>query len=339
MATQDRAEAHSLINRLYERPYSFNFFQAVRRLECARADLPRTGFSLRPSQDPLRFGQEPSLAFPPATIHGLKFGGKGQAPRLLVTFMGLLGPNGPMPLHLTEYARERELIYGDHTLARFFDIFNHRMVSHLYRAWAANQLAVNFERGEGDRYAVYIGSLFGLGMPSLRARDAVPDVAKLYYSGRLVCQTKHAEGLRAVLEDYFGIACRIVEFFGQWIDIPPDCCCRLGETPRTGLLGHTAILGSRVWDCQQKFRIIFGAMGLDDYQRMLPGGDSLKRLVAWILNYIGEELTCDVQLVLKKEEVPEIQTGTFGQLGWTTWLRSEPFDHDADDLVLRPFGS
>jgi hypothetical protein len=27
-----------------------------------------------------------------------------------------------------------------------------------------------------------------------------------------------------------------------------------------------------VWDCQQKFRIIFGPLGLSDYYRMLPGG-------------------------------------------------------------------
>jgi predicted component of type VI protein secretion system len=31
----------------------------------------------------------------------------GRPARLLVYFFGLLGPNGPLPLHLTEYARER----------------------------------------------------------------------------------------------------------------------------------------------------------------------------------------------------------------------------------------
>jgi len=366
MAPEDRAEAYSLINRLYERPHSFHFYQAVRRLECAYRWQPAIGYSLRPAQDPVRFCQEPSLAFAPATMGQLQFGSQGCAPRLFVAFMGLLGPQGPMPLHITEQARQRE-ISGDHTLARFLDIFNHRMVSLFYRAWAANQQAISFEHGalrepppeqadpdaqpgtthrgpapvrrDGDRFAIYIGSLFGLGMPSLRHRDAAPDVAKLHYSGRLVCQTRHAEGLRAILHDYFRVPVEIREFLGQWIDLPSDCGCRLGESPATGTLGHTAICGSRIWDCQQKFRIVLGPMTLDDYERMLPGGRSLERLVAWIRNYIGDELTCDVQLVLKKEEVPQTKMGTFGRLGWTTWLRSQPFDHDADDLVLTPLES
>ena len=329
------AAADELLARLHERPFGYNFFQAVRRLENARSDLPRVGFSRRPAQDAIRFGQEPSLRFPPATLERLEVGERGMPPRLFVAFMGLLGPNGPMPLHFTEYARQRQMD-SDRTLARFCDVFNHRMVSLFYRAWAANQQAVQFERGDEDRFAVYIGSLFGIGMPSLRGRDSLPDAAKLHYSGRLVCQTRHAEGLRAILEDYFKIACRIIEFFGQWLDVPPDCQCRLGETRRTGLLGRTVICGSRIWDVQQKFRIVFGPMRLPDYLRMLPTGDSLRRLADWVRNYIGEELTCDLQLILHKDDVPPTQMGTFGQLGWTTWLLSQPKDDHADDLVLRP---
>lgn len=325
-----------LTNRLFERPYSFHFFQACRRLENAHAHLPRIGYSRRPAQDPVRFGQEPSLRFPPASIEKLQFGQPGRPHRLFITFFGLTGPNGPMPLDFTEHARRRDLS-GDHTVARFCDVFNHRMCSLFYRAWAACQQPVQFERGPAqDRYAVYAGSLFGIGMTSLRHRDAVPDVAKLHYSGRLVCQARHAEGLSAILSDYFRITCRIVEFFGQWLDLPPPYQCRLGESPRTGSLGTTAIVGSRIWDVAQKFRVQFGPMTLAEYERLLPGGDSMRRFAAWVRNYIGDELTCDLQLILKKEEVPETKMGTFGRLGWTTWLVSGPATKDADDLVLQP---
>jgi predicted component of type VI protein secretion system len=34
--------------------------------------------------------------------------------------------------------------------------------------------------------------------------------------------------------------------------------------------------------------------------------------------------------------VPAAQLGSFGQLGWTTWLVSQPPAKDADDLVLQP---
>ena len=338
MASEDRTEAYALINRLFASPYSFDFFQAVRRLENAHPDLPRTGHSRHPRQDPVRFGQEPSLAFAPSTLKGLKYGRSGRAPRLFVNFMGLLGPNGPMPLRFTEHAIERRR-ERDHTIARFLDVFHHRMIALFYRAWATCNQAVNFERGDDDRYAMAIGSLFGIGMPSLRGRDAVPDVAKIYFAGRLACPSRHAEGLQAILSGYFKLDTEIEEFVGHWMPVPEDCRCRLGESPRTGSLGLNAICGSRIWDCQQKFRTRFGPMSLDDYRRMLPDGDSFVRLVTWMRNYIGEELSWDVQLVLHADEVPQTQLGSLGQLGWTTWLRSKPFPRDADDLVLRPFAS
>ncbi|MBM4039862.1 MAG: type VI secretion system baseplate subunit TssG [Planctomycetes bacterium] len=372
MDAQDRTAAYPVINRLYEHPHRFDFFTAVRRLENCFPARPRVGHSRTPADDPIRFCQNPSLSFPPSTLERLEFGRDSRPPRLFVHFMGLLGPNGPLPLQLTAYARERQLA-RDNTLARFLDVFNHRMVSLFYRAWASAQQAVQYERGLGDRaekgtfsfsaqqpsapqggekvnvpfsaragddrFAVYVAALFGIGMPSLRHRDAAPDVAKLHYSGRLACQTRHAEGLRALLEDYFRIRVNIEEFVGQWIDIPPDCRCRVGETPRTGLVGRTAIVGSRMWDCQQKFRLRFGPMRLADYERMLPGGGSLVRLAAWVRNYIGDELSWDLQLILKREEVPTTRMGQYGRLGWTTWLQSKPLDRDADDLVLRPGGA
>jgi type VI secretion system protein ImpH len=347
MGAQDRAAAYSVINRLYEHPYRSDFFMAVRRLENCYPASPRTGHSRTPADDPVRFCQDPSLAFPPSTLKGLEFGKAGRPPRLFVHFLGLFGPNGPMPLQFTAHARERQLA-KDNTLARFLDVFHHRMVSLFYRAWATAQQAVQYERGlpaavaakaGDDRFAVYVAALFGLGMPSLRDRDAVPDVAKLHYSGRLACQTRHAEGLRALLEDYFRIQVHIEEFVGHWIDIPPDCRCRLGETRRTGLVGRTAVVGSKLWDCQQKFRLRFGPMRLADYERMLPGGGSLVRLAAWVRNYTCDEFSWDLQLVLKKEEVPKTLMGHYGRLGWTTWLQSKPFGRDADDLVLRPGGA
>jgi len=339
MAGESRPEASALIGRLADCPYRFDFYQAVRRLECARMNLPRMGYSQKPGDDPIRFCQQPSLAFAPSTISACQASSAGHAPRLFVNFLGLLGPNGPMPLHLTAHVRDRELNHGDLTLARFFDVFNHRMVSLFYRAWACNQQTVSFDRQAEDRFAEYVGSLFGIGMASFRSRDAAPDVGKLHYSGRLACQTKHPEGLQSILEDYFGIRARIEEFVGQWVELPPDCCCRLGESPETGRIGATAVVGARVWECQQKFRIKFGPMGFADYQRMLPGGNSLRRVVAWVRNYIGDELLWDVRLILKAEEVPQTHLGRLGQLGWSTWLRTGPFEKDADDLVLRPLAA
>ena len=128
-------------------------------------------------------------------------------PRLAVNFFGLFGPNGPLPLHLTEYARNRLRAESDPTLVRFIDLFHHRMLTLFYRVWAAAQPTVSFDRPETDRFALYVGSLFGLGMPSLRNRDAFPDLARLHYAGQLACQTRHPDGLNAMISDYFVDSC------------------------------------------------------------------------------------------------------------------------------------
>jgi type VI secretion system protein ImpH len=333
MAGQTRPTSDCLERRLEEAPWAHDFFQAVRRIECADARLPRIGCSRHPREDPVRFSQEPSLDFAPSTIEKFTAGAPA---RMTVRFLGLLGPNGPMPLCMTEYARNRVKHAYDTTLASFLDIFNNRMTSLFYRAWAVAQQTVSYDRPGDDPFSDYICSLFGMGMASLRRRDAVHDLAKVHYAGHLVCKTRHAEGLRAILRDYFGIAVEIREFIGQWMKLPHDSQCRLGETPDTGVVGATAIVGSKIWECQQKFRIRFGPMGLTDYERMLPGGGSLARLMAWVRNYSGEELGWDVQLVLRAEEVPQVRLGEAGRLGWTTWLRGRPFTQDADDLILRP---
>jgi type VI secretion system protein ImpH len=250
-----------------------------------------------------------------------------------VNFLGLLGLNGPLPLFLTEYARRRRG-RGDRAFARFLDLFNHRMVSLFYRAWAMHQRAVGYDRPGEDRYATYVGSLFGIGMAAFRNRDSVPDIAKLGFGGRLACQTRNADGLAAIVEEYFGIPARVEQFVGQWIDLPAENLTRLGESRSTGTLGNSAVLGSRAWDCQQRFRIRIGPMNFADYQRLMPDGQSIKRLAAWVRNYVGDELSWEVQLVLRAAEVPRVRVGMVGQLGWSTWLISGPASEDRGDLVV-----
>ena len=329
MAEQDRRQAYAVA--LQREPYKFDFFQTLRRLECLHRSKPRLGESLRASDDPVRLAQEPSMRFAPSTLASFEPGTDGRPPRLAVFFLGLLGPNGPLPLHLTEHASDRLRNAKDFTFARFLDIFHHRILALFYHAWAVVQPCVHLDRPEFDRFAVYVGSLFGIGMPSFRNRDAMPDLAKLHHAGLLACPTGHPDGLGAILRSFFKLPVAIEEFVGQWMTVPGEYRWRLGESPDTGALGVTTIVGSRMWECQQKFRIVLGPVGFVDYQRMLPGGDALPRLVALVLNYCPDELAWDLKLVLKKEEVPRLQLGMMGQLGWTSWLPRQRLDEDVDD--------
>jgi type VI secretion system protein ImpH len=345
MGAQERPSTHTLalFRALEYAPRAFDFFQAVRRLECANPDKPRIGTSVRPADDPVRLGQRPSLAFPgvgDATIDAFEQRGDGSPPRLSVRFFGLSGPDGPLPLHLSEraYYRTRKPV-DDPTLARFLDVFHHRMLSLFYRAWAACEASVQLDRPDQDRFADYFGALSGLGAPSLRNRDAMPDLAKLHYTGALALQTKSADGLRGMLEDFLGVPTAVEEFVGHWVELDESSCCRLGGSPATALLGRTALVGQRVWLCHDAIRIVLGPMDLDDYERLLPGGRGLARLAAAVRNYLGHELMFDVRLILEKEQVPPLRLGGSARLGWTTWLNHGRARRDASDLVLAPAGN
>jgi type VI secretion system protein ImpH len=145
---------------------AMNFYQALRLLENAHPDKPRIGASLRPRDDAVRFGQDPSLSFEPGALARFTPATLDAKARLAVNFFGLFGANGPLPLHLTEYARERARNHGDGTLAAFLDVFHHRMVSLFYRARASAEPAISLDRLEADRFADYVGSLFGIGTPA-----------------------------------------------------------------------------------------------------------------------------------------------------------------------------
>jgi type VI secretion system protein ImpH len=316
-------------------PWKYDFFRAVRLLECAHRQRPRMGESLHPKDDPVRFGQRPSLAFASSTLASYEPpNGEREAARLLINFTGLLGPNGPMPLHLTEHARDRQRNAHDVTLVRFLDVFHHRMISLFYRAWADGEKAVDFDRPENSRFADYLGSFFGLGMDSLRNRDEAPDWTKIYFSGRLSPHIRNPEGLEAILIEDFGIPTKVQTFQGQWMRLPTESLCKLGASPDSGTLGRTAIVGEKFWAGQLKFRLRLGAMRWKDYQRLLPTGTAWRRLQAWVRNYIGREFFWEAQLVLMASEAPSIALGRTGQLGWSTWLKSKPFQRDADNLIL-----
>ncbi|HYZ63984.1 MAG TPA: type VI secretion system baseplate subunit TssG [Acetobacteraceae bacterium] len=315
-------------------PYEFEFYQVMRRLEALHRARPRFGRSTRPADDVLRLGQEPSVTHTPASLAGYEAGADDRSDRLLVHFFGLFGTDGPLPLHLTEYARDRRRNHGDAAFARFVDLFHHRTLSLFFRAWADVRPTVSFDRPEQDRFGQYVASLIGLGMPGLRDRDAMPDLTKLHFSGHLATQTRHAEGLASILSAFFTMPVRVESFVGAWLTLPGSDYTRLGGGTATAGLGQSALLGARVWSRQQKFRLVFGPLSLAEYERLLPGGLSFHRLIPIVRNYAGDVLIWDVNLILQQEEVPPIRLGQQGRLGWTTWLLPRRSSADAADLFL-----
>ncbi len=334
MASAGRAMRNSLeiLQPLIAAPNSFDFYAALRRLECAAPHKPRVGQARRIQDEIAYFGQKPSLSFEAAAVTAVQ--DSLSIPKLYISFFGLLGPNGPLPLHLTEYAIDRIQIRKDKTLARFLDIFHHRLISLFYRSWAVAQPSVSFDRPDSDRFANYLNSLMGLGMNSFRQRDAISDCSKLHYVGYLSGLTHHAQGLAAFLTNFFKLSIRIEQFIGEWLTLPLESRWVLRNAPDGEKLGVATVLGSRIWSRQHKFRIVIGPLNFKEFKTFLPGARGLKRLTAWVSNYIGFEYAWEVCLTLKSHEVPALKLGLAAQLGWTTWLNQPAASHCDKQLLL-----
>ncbi len=335
MASQNRNQstALELFNELERESYKYDYYQFLRLIECIYRDNPRFGYSAKPCDDAIRLGQLPSLQFAPTSIASFESSENGAA-ALKVFFFGMFGPNGPLPLHLTEYARSRLFTAKDPTFSEFADLFHHRLLSLFYRAWADKEPTVQLDRPEDDRFSFYIGSFLGIGEESQKGRDEISDHTKLHFAAHMGCQTKHASGLSSILNAYFHIQIKIEEFIGEWLTIPSDSLCFLNADQNTGQLGISATIGVCSWQCTHKFRVIAGPLNLQQFESFFPRGEKLKALSSLIKNYIGFELKWDINLVLKKEEVPSIELGKYGQLGWTSWLKTRNRVRDANELII-----
>lgn len=330
------ASVQSFWREVQRTPYAFDLFFVLRMLQARHPALPRLGRALRPQSEPVRLGQDPSLAFAPATIAEVLPGVAGQPERVTVWSFGLYGPNGPMPTYMTEYVRERLRQHDDATLARFSDIFHHRLLLLFFRAWSDAQPTTSLDRPGEDHFGRYVRSLVGLGEASQRNRDQVPDHAKLFMAGHLTRWTRNPEGLASAIGAYFGAPVHLQELCLHYLELEPEQQTRLTLHASNSQLGVDTVVGSRVPDAQSKFRLRIGPVPLGQYEQFLPVGASFGALVDWVRNYLGVEYAWDFDLVLRREDVPACQLGGAGRLGWTSWMLAGPARRDPDDYRVDP---
>jgi type VI secretion system protein ImpH len=322
-------------------PWRFDYFHALRWIDAQLGDKPRLGTARRPVDEPVRLGQAPEMSFAPASLHAVSPADDRQPrPRVEVRFFGLFGPQGPLPLHLTDYARERLLHHDDPTFARFADIFHHRLLLLFYRAWAQAQPVVGLDRATGDRFADIVGALIGVGLPSLQGRDAAPGHIKLHFSGLLTRQVRNADGLANMLSGYLRRPVTVAQFAGRWMALQTAERTRIGRqlggrANDGARLGAGAVLGGMVWDRQHGFRVHIGPLERSVFESLLPDGSALASLMALVQQYVGDEFEWDLALGHIVPEIQPIRLGRHGRLGWTSWI-APPRGREVAELRLSP---
>lgn len=327
----------TLKDTVFEEPYRFEFFQSVRVLEKIFPDRKTVGNTALPNEEVVRFRSRIALDFPSSEVHEITNTveeDERKKTEMIVNFMGMVGVSGVMPTHYTEVVLDR-IRHRDTTLWAFLDIFTHRSVSMFYRAWAKYRFPVGYERGNDD-FTAYLFDFIGLGTDKLRGRMSLEDESLLPYGG-LIAQKPHSTvAVENIVSDYFGITAKIQQFFGQWIDLNKEDLTKLGR--ENSDLGRTAIVGARIWDQQSKFRVRLGPLEFQKFRAFLPDGTAHKPLRSIVNFMTGEEFDFDVRLVLKARQVPGTVLTTRAMrkpaLGWTSWLKTNPFEHDDDQVIL-----
>ncbi|MGF9759342.1 type VI secretion system baseplate subunit TssG [Microvirga sp. 0TCS3.31] len=299
-------------------PWRFDFFMVLRGLERSFPEHPRIGNSATLRDEYLLLGEDPYLDFPASTLSRVEPTAQNRI-RMFVKFLGLLGPQGPLPLATTEEAYSWTQ-QRDDAFPRFLDIFNHRFLQLFFRAWADARPVSQHDRPDSDRFKNYLGSFLGIGADPYQQLDSVPDASKLAFAGIASSQTKSASRLQYLLAGLFNVDVTVDQFVGSWLLIEPDDRSCLGR--RHCKLGAETLLGASTFSVQDKFRIRILAKDLKTYSQFLPTGDRCEALADMVFLYIGQQLDWDLELAIPANAAKPMQLGRFGQLGYTSWLGS-----------------
>ena len=350
---------HSVMDWLLEEGYRFDFFQAVRLLEIffsPEKSLPDEALELNDEagvssllgdggahlalspvhqkgeaeRDFVRFKSAVRLNFPTSDIDEVKLQGLKPGEKLLaemtVNLLGLAGALGPLDMPTTELIIER-ISKRDTGLKDFLDIFNHRLVSLLYRIRKIHHIGLENEPPGQDKISRYLFSIIGLGTDGLMGRMQVRDRSLLYYAGLLGQQPRSLVGLERILAGYFNIEVKGHQFVGQWYALDETQWTRIGESGQNQVLGRDpVVLGTRVWDQEAKIEIRLGPLSLQQFLNFIPTGWGFRSLCDLTRLYLGDTIDVNFRLVLKGDEVPPPILGMMDEprLGWTSWLKGPP---------------
>jgi len=323
------------LEKLEAEPHRFDLFDVLRWFERSYPQYPRIGASNARSEEILLLGQEPFLDFPGCNISRFDRDAQGRY-RLFVRFLGLLGPQGALPLTTTMEAKHW-CDMRDDSFARFLDILNHRFLQLYFRAWANARPVAQHDRPDDDHFVDYAGSAIGLASLSFRNRDTIPDMSKLGLAGIMGSKLKSASRVKNILSALFEVDIEVEQFIGSWLTLDRSDQTNLGG-PHSAL-GVGTMIGASVYSVQNKFRIHIFTTSLEQFENFLPSGDFCERLADIVFFYLGEIFDYDVQLGLPEKETRPLSIGKFGRLGWTSWIKSptaEPKDGMRGDARFHP---
>lgn len=289
-------------------------FPIVRGAEARAHGLPRVGHSKRPSQDVVQLAHVPSLGFQDSTLEEIKID-KGRA-KVSGYWLGLTGPMGPLPTHLTEFSVYERRYAKSQPFSDFLDLISGRMLQLFYRCWAESQPAAHADRPDADRFADYLAALTGAG-EGVREDTVFPLRARLHYAGMFVGR-RSATAIEDALSHLLGVPARIMEFQARWRDIEVEDQSRPGAAFAN--LGSDLVIGKRVRVASDAFRVVIRAKTLKQFESLLPSGHLFAIAAEALGSFAPKHLEWDLMLEIDEKIAPAAKLDGRSRLGWTGWL-------------------
>ncbi|MCC8395695.1 type VI secretion system baseplate subunit TssG [Paraburkholderia sp. MMS20-SJTR3] len=314
-------------------PWRSGFLSLLRAIAARDPQMPLPGTARLPREEPFRISQQPTLAFAPREIASLGIRDGRLDVRLFG--LGLWGPQGPLPLHMTELAYSRVESHQDRALVELVDLFHHRALSQFYRAWAGSQATASLDRPDNETFSFYVASLSGVD-PADARRSCLATHARYSAAAHLVREARNPDGVAATLSHYFGVPMTVEEFVPHWILLSGSEHSKLGIPGPAAIIGDCAQLGEAIPDRQHKFRLVVGPLDLDQYLRLTPHGEDLPTFVEWVRAFVGHEYAWEVKLLVKPRAAPPARTGTTQRLGYSTWLGESLDEAPVVGMVFEP---
>jgi type VI secretion system protein ImpH len=314
------------IRKLNENIHQYEFFHIVRVLENEIQSKAGLGISFRLDDEIIKFKQNPTLKNSMSDTLRCRFNIRENKIELVTNFLGLIGSNGVMPYFLTEHIQQ-QLREKNLSLLEFLNIFYHRMLSFLYRAWSECNQLVSYEQGKyrdisTDKIPRYIHSTVGEYIQNDGSLKILHQNFKLYYAPHFISKERTSEKLCSIVKDYFCVNASVEEFVSQMIEIPEERKLHFSKYCKYKI-GYNTYIGDKTWNCVMKIKLIIGPMELEEFNWLLPDKTGYRMLKNISLLCVPTELICDLQLILKGKDVPFIFGETKVQLGYNTWLISK----------------
>lgn len=310
MASADRTQDHPVIRALQAHGGDAGFFEVVRLLQArsAAGSVP-IGHQGPPSKEAVRFTPALDLSFGVHELDGCAVEPDGDRVDVTTRFFGLYGTASPLPACYTE-----QLLYEDTNgnQRAVLDLFNHRLLSFLWRTFAKYRQPVQFD-GRGDDPATMRARIL---CQLERPGEPLPLLA---FAGLLRHRPLSEGSLEQILTAVLRVPLEVRSCHVRRIAIPPHQCSALGQANCT--LGSLAPLGDTVNSATTTYGLRVGPLPRVAYLDFLPGGARRRQLTDLLDRLVDDELDCALAVAIQPQDARPYALGDgSGGLGWTSWL-------------------